>query len=168
MNCHAVPRHAAFTSPDGGAAAAAGADAERDAIGAVGRLGAPDHRDGARAHHLDDAERAQDVDQAVDLVAGAGDLGDERLGPDVDHAGAEDLAEAHHLAARRRVGAHLDERELAHHRRRVARVLDEEHVDQLVEVGLDAPRRVLVGLEDDGHARTPGRSVRPTVSDTML
>ncbi len=63
----------------------------------------------------------------------------------------------------------LDQRQVARDRRRVGDVLDAQHVDQLVEVRLDAARAVVVGCRTTIVMReTPGFSVWPTVSDSML
>ena len=63
----------------------------------------------------------------------------------------------------------LHEAELADERGLVREVVDAEHVDQLVEVGLDdagAGRRY--ASTTTVRRETPGWSVRPTVSDSML
>src|SRR6185436_13056443 len=72
-------------------------------------------RDGdlARAHHLDQPERADHALEGLDLLGRAGDLQDDRALRDVDDLPAEDLADLHDLRALRPVDGDLEERELA-------------------------------------------------------
>ena len=123
--------------------------------GVVGRsvFVAARHRHGARPHQLDDPVRAEHLDEPVDLVHRAGDLDHQRLRRDVDHPRAEHFAELHDRRPHFAVRAHLDQRELAHDRRRVGHVLDREHVDELVEVRLEPSRGVVVGADDERHPR---------------
>ena len=91
-------------------------------------------------HHLEDAERPQHLDQPVDLVFRARDLDHQRRRRHVDDARAEhvrELQDCERVSWRRR---HLDQREVARHRRLIRDVVDAQHVHQLVEVRLDAAR----------------------------
>ena len=51
---------------------------------------------------------------------------------------------------------HLDQRQVARHRRHVAQILDFENVDELVQVGHDAVNVHLIAVKNDGHARHAG------------
>ena len=74
--------------------AATGAKATRAPQHAValGLAAAARDRDLARAHHLDEPERAHHALEGLDLVGRAGDLDDDRALGHVDDLAAEDLA----------------------------------------------------------------------------
>src|SRR5690606_35922714 len=98
-----------------------------------------------------------DVEQAVDLLVGAGHLDHERIGRDVDDTGTEDVDELHDLRARLHRGGHLDERQVAVHGRQRRDVLDAQDVHELVDVRLDARGRRRFGIDDERHARDAAR-----------
>src|SRR3954463_15273457 len=89
-------------------------------------------RDLARAHHLDQPERANHALEGLDLVGRAGDLHDDRALGDVDDLAAEDLADLHDLRALRAIDRDLEERELAGDRVARLEVADLQDVDELV------------------------------------
>lgn len=100
------------------------------AIAVVGCLGRPrsgraaGHGDSARAHHLDHAEVVQQLDQAVHPVLRADGLNDGNSSATSTILGAVSVHDLHHLGAGLGVGAHLDQRQLAHDGRLVGDVLD--------------------------------------------
>ena len=77
-------------------------------------------RHAAGPHHFQQAVGPQHFDQAVDLVFGAGRLDHERIGADVDDAGAIHLDELHDMGAlgpfQRKPGAAQGLAAVAHHR----------------------------------------------------
>src|SRR5207237_93071 len=115
------------------------------------------HGDAAGADHLADAERAQQVDQRLDLFLLADHLDDDRVGGDVDDAGAKDVGDLHDLAATAGTGGDLDERQFAFDRDIVLDLGDLDHRDQLVELFLDLVDFDAGGVDDDRHARDAGR-----------
>ena len=117
------------------------------------RVLAAAHRHHAGADHLDDPERPQQVGEVLDLLLFAGDLDDHRLLRDVDDARAEDVRQLVHLAAVLARDRHLDQRQVAVERRLLRHVLDLDHVDQLVEVLLQALDLFLRCRRDQRHAR---------------
>jgi hypothetical protein len=60
---------------------------------------AAQHGDLAGAHHLLDTQGTQQLEQAFDLVFGAGDLHDDRVRADIHDAGAEDGSQVGDLGA---------------------------------------------------------------------
>src|SRR5579884_4572495 len=54
----------------------------------------------SRAHHLDDAIGHQHLEQAVDLVLGAGDFNHQAVGGDVHNTGAKHSDQLHEVGAR--------------------------------------------------------------------
>ncbi len=125
---------------------------------------------GGRCAPVRDAVRFEHLEQAVDLVLGARDLDDQRLGRDVDDARAEDLGELHDLRARLRPSSSTLIIASSRKTDGCARdVVDAQHV-----------RRACRGSPRCGAAphssasttivmrETPAVSVWPTVSDSML
>src|SRR5690606_19902253 len=87
---------------------------------------------------------------AVDLLFVAGHLDDQRFRAGIDDVSAEDVAELDRLAARVRVNAHLDQRQVAADTRHLADVLNLDHVHQLVQVLRNLIRS---GIDHNCHAR---------------
>src|SRR3984957_11783229 len=50
-------------------------------------------------------------------------------------------------------GSHFDHGQVAHYGGFVRNVLHQQHVDQLIEIGLDAACLIVIGVDRDGHAR---------------
>ena len=126
------------------------------AVGQRQRDRAARHRHDAGAHHLDDAERAHDLDKAVDFVFRAGDFDDERFVRHVHDVSAIDIHQLHRLRATDGIHAHLDQRQVAAHDGRILQVGDLDHVDELVQIRRDALRIGLVAVNHDRHARNAG------------
>ncbi len=78
----------------------------------VDGAGAAAQGDRAGAHHLLDAEAAQQRDEGVDLLLGAAVLDDDGFGTDVQDAALVELDDAQDLGPFRLGGADLDEGEL--------------------------------------------------------
>src|SRR5262249_53873595 len=94
--------------------------------------------DDAGARDLDQAERNHQVDEALDLLGGAGDLEHEALGARVDDTGAERVGEPQRLDPVVALAAHLDHGELALDRRTGHRHVDHPmHRHQPLELILD-------------------------------
>ncbi len=120
------------------------------------RSGPARHRDEASAYHLAHPVGPKHLDQAVNLILSPRRFDHERLGADVDHARAVDVHELHDLRARIARGRDLDQRQVARDRRPDAQVLHAPDRHELIEIGLETPRAVFVGVDDDRHAREPG------------
>ena len=103
---------------------------------ADGRLvpAAPRHRNLPGPHHFDNPTRAQDIEQAVDFFLIAGRFDDDRPMRDVDDVRAKNTRELVQLREGARVRVDLDEREIAHHGRRVSNVLHVDDVDEFRQI----------------------------------
>src|SRR5437763_2210586 len=55
------------------------------------------HGDAAGAGHFENAERAENFEEAVDVVDGAGNFHNEGFGSDIDDASAENFYELHQV-----------------------------------------------------------------------
>src|SRR5919198_194540 len=119
-------------------------------------LGAARQGDAAGADQLADAVRLQQLQHGGDLVGAAGWLDGERVGRDVHHLGAEQLRQLHHLVAQGRVGADLDQDQLALDRARRLQLDDLEDVDELVELLGDLLQGPVRAVDDDRHAAGGG------------
>ncbi len=133
----------------------AAATARSGVGGGAARAFAARHGERARARHLQHPVGLEHFEQAIELGGAAGELEHQRIGGDVDDAGAEDVGELEDLRPRGGGRGHLDERQLADHVGPLGDVVDTQHVDQLVEVRLDVVRPFIVGIDDDRHARDP-------------
>ena len=116
------------------------------------------HRDAAGAHHLEHAVWAQDVEQAVDLRPRIPRSRSRATSGATSTTRAPNTSTSCMMGAPAgRVGADLDERQIADHGGPLRDVVDADDVDQLVQVRFDPVRAAGVGLHDDGHARHAGR-----------
>jgi hypothetical protein len=125
-----------------------------------GLLEAAGKGDGAGAGGLEDAVRADEVEEGADLVLVARELDDEGVVGDVDDLGAEEGGDLEDLGAGLLVALHLAEDELAGDvvDLLAGEVVDGDDVDQLIE-GLDAAvEGGVVGDDGRGDARV-GRIV---------
>ncbi len=116
------------------------------------------HGDLAGADHLHDADRTQQLDHALDLVLGAGDLHDHGIGSHIHNAGTENIHEVIDFGAPLGADLDFDQCQVAGHRRLMGDVLHVDHIDELVQIGLDLVRvHVAVGtIDHNGHARDIG------------
>src|SRR5688572_21169287 len=96
------------------------------------------HRDLTRPHDFDDSDRAQKLDHAFDLVFCTCDLYDQGVACHIHDAGAEDLSQSVDFGAASRSDPHFDESQVTAHRRLMRDILHIDHIDQLVEIRLDA------------------------------
>src|SRR6478735_7934045 len=113
--------------------------------------------DHAGLDELLDAERLEHVEERAELVRRAGRLDDDRVGGDVDDLGLEELDRVDDLTPGRRVGANLDEQDLALDRRVRLELDDLEHLDELVELLGYLFQGGALDLDDDRDARDLGQ-----------
>ena len=111
---------------------------------------------------------AEHFDQAFDLAFDAGHFDHQRLGSEIDDAGAEDLNEVEDLRAIARRGGHLDEREFAGDVGRLGDVVDVDDVFELEEAGANAMAGFGGASQTRVRRESPARSLRPTVSELIL
>src|SRR5436853_2641058 len=109
--------------------------------------------DAPGADELLQAVRADELLERVDVLRRAGELEDDRVGAEVDDAGAEDLAERHQLGALRRRRRDLHEDELALDRLAGHELRDAEHVHELVHLLLDLLERACLAVDANGDPR---------------
>ena len=100
---------------------------------------------------------AQHFDQSFDLAFDAGHLDHQRLGGEVDDAGAEDLNQVEDLRAIARRGGDLDERQFARDVWRLGDVVDVDDVFELEEAGADAMAGFCGCLANERQARETRR-----------
>ena len=108
----------------------------------------------AGARDLDEAERAHQFDELVDLLARAGELEDEALVRGVDHVGAEDFRDAQALDALLARAGDLHQRQLALDA--AGGIGDVDHLDdghEAQQLLLDLFEHVVGAGRDDGDAR---------------
>src|SRR5277367_4088078 len=122
-----------------------------DAAGVL--AAAHDHASGAG--DLEDAVFAlvEHLNQPLDLAGDAGDLDHQRLGREIDNAGAKDFSKLEDVGTRLGGSSDLDQRQFADDARELADVVDLEYVVELVEAGADAMRGTGRRFGDDSHPR---------------
>src|SRR6476620_2832840 len=126
------------------------------------------HRDHPRLDELLDAERLEDVEEGAQLVGVAGRLDDDGVGRHVDDLGLEELDRVDDLAAGGRVGAHLDEQDLALHRRVRVELDDLEHLMSLLSCLVTCSSAAASTSTTTVMREMSGSSVGPTASELML
>ena len=151
--------------------------------------GRPREPDPPRAGELDQAVRAQELLEGLELLRRAHDLEDHGIGAEVGDARVEDVGEGDQLRAPARVGRDPDERELALDGRAGLERRDAEDVHELVHLLLDLLEQVgrAVDREHDAgdvlalrrpdgealdveappreHVRDPGERARPVLDE---
>ncbi len=99
---------------------------------------------------------AEHLDEAFDLAFDAGHLDHQRLGGEVDDAGAEDFDQVEDLRAVVRRGGDFDQRQLARDGGVLGDVVDIDDVFKFEEAGADAVAGFGGGLADQRQPREAG------------
>src|SRR5690606_27803517 len=88
----------------------------------------------------------------LDLSLISGDFDGESIGADVHGSSAKDLHQVEHIAASFCRRIHFDESQVAYHPRLLCDVVHAQHIDHLVEVGLDPLALIGGGIHLESHA----------------
>ena len=106
----------------------------------------------AGADEFEHAEGAHELHKFVGFAFVAGNFDGETGGLHIDNFGAKNVGDLHHFRAGFGIDGDFDEDEFAIDVFAFAKVLDLEHVDQLVELLDDLLEGRVVAARDDGHA----------------
>src|SRR5262249_39405734 len=109
--------------------------------------------DHARLDQLADPERLEHPPEVAELVGIAGHFDGDRIRRDVHHLGPEQLDRVEDLPARRWIGAHLDQHQLAVDRHGTVELDDLDDLDELVQLLGHLLQRGVLDVDDDRHPR---------------
>ena len=110
----------------------------------------------------------QHFDQTFDLAFNTGHLDHQRFRSKVDDAGTEHLDEVKDLGTVARRGSHLDQREFTRHIGSLGDIVHVDNVLEFEEAGANTMPGFLRASQTSVRRDSPGRSLRPTVSELML